>query len=60
MKDKIGIKISTSEFQGIPPIETTFSTGNPMKIFSGNPFKAARDLLKFLNEEYNKSINENN
>ena len=60
IKDKIGIKISTPEFQGIPPIETTFSTGNPMKIFSGNPFKAARDLLKFLNEEYNNSLNENN
>ena len=60
IKDKIGIKIITSEFQGIPPIETTFSRTKPMKIFSGNPFKAARDLLKFLNEEHNKSKNENN
>ena len=60
IRDKIGIKISTTEFQGISPIETTFSTGDTVKIFSGNPFKAARDLLKFLNEEYNNSLNENN
>jgi len=60
IKDKIGIKISTHEFQGIPSIETTFSTGKSMKIFSGNPFKAARDLIKFLNEEYKTIKNENN
>ncbi len=60
IRDKIGIKISTYEFQGISPIENTFSTEKPTKIFSGNPFKAARDLIKFLNEEYNKTKNENN
>ena len=30
-----------------------------MKIFSGNPFIAARALAQFLNEEYEKSKNEN-
>ena len=59
IKDNVGIKISTTEFQGIPAINTTFSTGEPMKIFSGNPFIAARALAQFLNEEYEKSKNEN-